>query len=54
MSNQTQKSTSGMADILKGVVFIGLFAIPFLTLYVENDFFFPYITGKNFLFRIIV
>ncbi len=43
-----------MKDILKGVVFIGLFAIPFLTLYVENDFFFPFITGKNFLFRIIV
>jgi O-antigen ligase/tetratricopeptide (TPR) repeat protein len=54
MSNQSQKSVSGFADILKGVVFIGLFAIPFLTLYVENDFFFPYITGKNFLFRIIV
>ncbi len=43
-----------MKDILKGLVFIGLFAIPFLTLYVENDFFFPFITGKNFLFRIIV
>ena len=54
MSNQTQKSVSGVADILKGIVFIGLFAIPFLTLYVENDYFFPYITGKNFLFRIIV
>ena len=54
MSNQSQKSISGIADILKGVVFIGLFAIPFLTLYVANDLFFPYITGKNFLFRIIV
>jgi O-antigen ligase/tetratricopeptide (TPR) repeat protein len=54
MSNPTQKSVNGIADILKGIVFIGLFAIPFLTLYVENDFFFPYITGKNFLFRIIV
>ena len=32
----------------------GKCAIPFLTLYVENDFFFPFITGKNFLFRIIV
>lgn len=36
------------------VVFAGLFAVPFLTLYVENDFFFPFITGKNFGFRIIV
>lgn len=28
--------------------------IPFLTLYVENDLFFPFITGKNFAFRILV
>ncbi len=43
-----------MKDILKAVVFGGLFAVPFLTLYVENDYFFPFITGKNFWFRIIV
>lgn len=43
-----------MKDILKAVVFGGLFAIPFLTLYVENDYFFPFITGKNFWFRILV
>lgn len=43
-----------MKDFLKGVVFVGLFLIPFLPLYVENSFFFPYITGKNFAFRIIV
>lgn len=43
-----------MKDILKTLVFAGLFAIPFLTLYVENDYFFPFITGKNFAFRIIV
>jgi O-antigen ligase/tetratricopeptide (TPR) repeat protein len=54
MSNQSQKSISSVADILKGIVFIGLFTIPFLTLYVENDYFFPYITGKNFAFQIIV
>lgn len=54
MSQQIKKSSSSIEDILKGLVFIGLFAIPFLTLYVENDFFFPYITGKNFAFRIIV
>ncbi len=43
-----------MKDVLKAVVYTGLFAIPFLTLYVESDYFFPYITGKNFWFRIIV
>jgi O-antigen ligase/Tfp pilus assembly protein PilF len=43
-----------MKDVLKAVVLGGLFAVPFLTLYVENDYFFPYITGKNFWFRIIV
>jgi len=43
-----------MKDIMKVVVFAGIFAIPFLTLYVENDYFFPFITGKNLWFRIIV
>ncbi len=43
-----------MKDVLKAVVYAGLFAVPFLTLYVENDYFFPFITGKNFWFRIIV
>jgi len=37
-----------MKDVLKMVVFAGLFAVPFLTLYVESDYFFPFITGKNF------
>tara|TARA_B100000508_G_scaffold24443_2_gene17612 strand:- start:4370 stop:6574 length:2205 start_codon:yes stop_codon:yes gene_type:complete len=43
-----------MKDVLKAVVIGGLFAVPFLTLYVENDYFFPFITGKNFWFRIII
>lgn len=43
-----------MKDVLKAVMFGALFAIPFLTLYVENDYFFPFITGKNFWFRILV
>jgi O-antigen ligase/tetratricopeptide (TPR) repeat protein len=43
-----------MKDTLKAIVLGGLFAVPFLTLYVENDYFFPFITGKNFWFRIIV
>ena len=43
-----------MKDVLKVVVFGALFLVPFLTLYVENDYFFPFITGKNFGFRILV
>ncbi len=43
-----------MIDFLKVIVFGGLFIVPFLTLYVANGYFFPYITGKNFDFRIIV
>ena len=43
-----------MIEFLKVLVFGGLFAVPFLTIYVENEYFFPYITGKNFWFRIIV
>ncbi len=43
-----------MTDFLKVIVYGGLFAVPFLTLYVANDYFFPYITGKNFDFRIII
>ena len=31
-----------------------LFAIPFLSLYIARSMFFPYITGRNFFFRILV
>lgn len=43
-----------MNDILRVIVYGGLFAVPFLTMFVVNDYFFPFITGKNFAFRIIV
>ncbi len=43
-----------MKDIIKWIVYGCIFAIPFLTLYVENSYFFPYITGKNIWFRILV
>lgn len=43
-----------MKDMLAAVVFGGLFLVPFLPLYVENSYFFPFITGKNFAFRIII
>lgn len=47
-------SLGHMRDVLWVLVFGGIFLIPFLPVYVENDFFFPFITGKNFAFRIIV
>ncbi|MEX0917680.1 MAG: O-antigen ligase family protein [Candidatus Paceibacterota bacterium] len=43
-----------MNDILKGVVYICIFAVPFVVLLVTGSMFFPYITGKNFAFRILV
>lgn len=35
---------------LKGLLFI----IPFLSLWIASSFYFPYITGRNFAFRIII
>jgi len=39
---------------LRWVVLAGIFALPFIVFIVANEMFFPYITGKNFTFRIIV
>lgn len=39
---------------LRNIVITGLFAIPFVAIPVSESFFFPFITGKNFLFRILV
>lgn len=39
---------------LRVVVLAGIFALPFVCLLVTTSLFFPYITGKNFAFRIIV
>lgn len=33
---------------------VGAFALPFVVFYVASGLFFPYITGKNFYFRIVV
>lgn len=41
-------------NALRWVVLTGIFAIPFLVFYVAESLFFPFITGKNFAFRIIV
>ena len=43
-----------MKDIAKGVAYAGVFAVPFVALIISNSMFFPFITGKNFTFRIIV
>ncbi|HVM73389.1 MAG TPA: O-antigen ligase family protein [Candidatus Paceibacterota bacterium] len=43
-----------LQKILRWVVIIGIFALPFVPLIVSTSLFFPYITGKNFTFRIIV
>ena len=43
-----------MNDFLKAVIYGGLFSVPFLTLFVVDSYFFPFITGKNFAFRILV
>ena len=43
-----------MKNVLRYLILGGLFIIPFLPLYVEYNFFFPFITGKGFAFRIIV
>lgn len=41
-------------DILRYVITGGLFIIPFIAFIVPNGFFFPFITGKGFTFRILV
>ncbi len=43
-----------MKDIAKGIMYIGIFAIPFIPLIISNTMFFPFITGKNFTFRVLV
>ena len=43
-----------MKSYARWIIIAGIFAIPFLPYIVVNDFFFPYITGKNFAFRIFV
>lgn len=43
-----------MKDVLKGIIFVALFALPFIPLIVSDSLFFPFITGKNFTFRILV
>lgn len=39
---------------LRYIILVGIFAIPFVPLVVSSSLFFPFITGKGFVFRIIV
>ena len=41
-------------DLLRSVILACAFATPFICLYVAESMFFPFITGKNFTFRILV
>lgn len=43
-----------MKDFLKWVMYGAVFAVPFVLLIVSSSMFFPYITGKNFAFRILI
>ncbi len=43
-----------MHAIFRSIVYVGIFILPLVPLLVMHDMFFPYITGKNFAFRIIV
>lgn len=43
-----------MKNILETVVYAGIFAIPFIVLLVTESLFFPFVTGKNFTFRVLV
>lgn len=41
-------------DVLKKIIFVGLFLIPFVPFLVSGSFFFPFITTKAFVWRFIV
>ncbi len=43
-----------LKKILRFIILGGLFTVPFIPFVVTGSLFFPFITGKNFLFRIIV
>lgn len=43
-----------MKSIARWAVYLPLFAIPFIPLYIASGLFFPFITGKGFVFRILV
>ncbi len=42
-----------MKDFTKMIVYGGIFFIPTIVLIISNSLFFPFITGKNFTFRVV-
>lgn len=42
------------SQILRKIIFAGLFAVPFIPFLVSGTFYFPYITPKAFAFRLII
>lgn len=43
-----------LSNLLRFVILAGIFATPFICLIVAESMFFPFITGKNFTFRVLV
>src|ERR1041384_7926621 len=41
-------------QILKNIIFVGLFIVPFIPFLVSSTFFFPFIVTKAFAWRIII
>ncbi|MDP3958236.1 MAG: O-antigen ligase family protein [bacterium] len=41
-------------NFLRNSVVVGIFALPFIPLFVSSELFFPFISGKNFAFRILI
>ena len=52
--NRTSTSTHPGDVTLRYLIVAGIFILPFICLIIANHSFFPFITGKNFTFRIIV
>jgi len=48
------QSNDTLNKILKAVIFSGIFLLPFIPFVIAHSMFFPFITGKNFAFRILV
>jgi hypothetical protein len=42
------------SSVLRWIAISALFAIPFIVFIIATSLFFPYITGKNFMFRFLV
>ncbi|MEI6296576.1 MAG: O-antigen ligase family protein [bacterium] len=48
------KISASTESVLRNIIIGGLFLVPFLPFIVTGSMFFPFITGKNFAFRIII